>query len=98
MRFMTTENISPAVELLNVLTISRFNNFKNTVTGHIKLRILSPGERLEACRVHFSDILFESNKSLITSTFVIELFLSIKNFWESYALNLSSSAVFTSSW
>ena len=80
MRFITTENISPAVELLNVFTMSRFNNFKNTVTGHIKLRILSLVERLEAFRAHFSDILFESNKSLITSTFVTELFLSIKNF------------------
>ena len=57
-RSITTPKISSADELLNVCTISRFNSFKKTVTGHSKLRTLSPGVRLDACKAPFSFILF----------------------------------------
>ena len=82
-RFITTSKISPEDVFLNVNTISRFNNFRKTAAGHNRLSILSVGDRLDACNVPFSDIILESKRSLITSVFVIELFLSIKNFLES---------------
>ena len=82
-KFITTVKKSSKEVLSKVDNMSCFNSLKNTPFDHSIWKILSLVVNHAGWNIAFSDILDVSKESDNTSIFVTELFLSIKNFWES---------------